>query len=92
MRCSPHMLKINGNITKENITEMIKNNEKTNNKDPPNWGKYEHRNFNTNVWNKTREMLDMVQKENFAIGENNNDYKNTDTYKINGGIKKENTY
>ena len=64
LRMNPSELEMDDMIYKGDISNMIRNGEKANNKQFSNWARYDHRSFNTKLWNKANEMLGNIQEEN----------------------------
>ena len=75
LRNNASELKIDDDIS-ENISELIKIEEKANRKTINEWGKYEHRKFNNILWHKTKTKLNNVQNEKFPKSGINNEINN----------------
>lgn len=65
MRNNPKETYIKNGIEKDDITNSIRAEENNNNKKIADWDKYEHRKFNKELWERTRQMLHKKQKEEF---------------------------
>ena len=62
LRMNPSELEMDNMMSKEDISNMIRNEEKENNKQFSNWGRYDHRTFNNKLWNNANKILDNIQE------------------------------